>query len=278
MKREFRRLSRRTQQLLAAPEGVNVDFKREVQAVRSADLVAFANAPLGGTLLIGIDEYTSPDGVQRGRVVGCDVDDRARLLLVNKATECIPNIELKIYTENLSKSHPILRIEIPSGHLKPYCTHGGEYRIRTDGRNRALLPEELLAIYMDREGEQFLSRFRDAVFQLEHQVEGVNYSLSKGILAVSQHLEDLDDQLRHTLHRIEQLTDSNKKRSRNLLQALRESQRSIVQLEEVVTPRVDSLSSSLLEDIEHKLGMLLDLIDTESDLPDSIQNGEGHRQ
>jgi hypothetical protein len=263
--REYRRLSKRTQHLLNAPEGVNVDFKREVQAVRSADLVAFANSPLGGTLLIGIDEYTSADGVQRGRIVGCDVDDRARLLLVNKATECIPNVELQIYTENLAQSRPILRIEIPSGHLKPYCTHGGEYRIRTDGRNRALLPEELLAIYMDREGEQFLSRFRHAVTQLEHQVEGINHALSHGMLNVSEHLEDLDDQLKHTLHRIEQLTDSNKKRSRNLLQALRESQRSIVQLEQVVTPRMAG-GSTLLEDIEHKLGMLLDLIDTEADL------------
>ena len=138
MQREYRRLSRRTRLLLDAPEGVNVDFKREVQGVRSADLVAFANSPLGGTLLIGIDEYTSPDGVQRGRIVGCEVDDKARLLLVNKATECIPNVELRIYTENLSQAHPILRVEIPSGHLKPYSTHGGEYRIRTDGRNRAL--------------------------------------------------------------------------------------------------------------------------------------------
>lgn len=274
MKREYRRLSRRTQQLLSAPEGVNVDFKREVQAIRSSDLVAFANAPLGGTLLVGIDEYTSPDGVQRGRVVGCDVDDRARLLLVNKATECIPNIEIKIYTENLSQARPILRVEIPSGHLKPYCTHGGEYRIRTDGRNRALLPEELLAIYMDREGEQFLSRFRDAVFQLEHQVESVNHSLSSGMLSVSQHLEDLDDQLRHTLHRIEQLTDSNKKRSRNLLQALRESQRSIVQLEQVVVPRGGVTRSSLLEDIEHKLGMLLDLIDSDVDITETPEEAD----
>ena len=269
MKREYRRLSRRTQSLLAAPEGINVDFKREVQAVRSADLVAFANSPLGGTLLIGIDEYTSPDGVQRGRVVGCDVDDRARLLLVNKATECIPNIELQIVTENLSQSRPVLRVEIPSGRIKPYCTHGGEYRIRTDGRNRALLPEELLAIYMDREGEQFISRFRYAVSQLEHQVEGVNRSLSQGMLTVSQHLEDLDDQLRHTLHRIEQLTDSNKKRSRNLLQALRASQRSITQLEQVVTPKMDAMGGTLLQDIEHKLGMLLDLIDNDVELDES---------
>lgn len=265
MKREYRRLSRRTRSLLNAPEGVNVDFKREAQAVRSADLVAFANSPQGGTLLIGIDEYTSPDGVQRGRVVGCDVDDRTRLLLVNKATECIPNIDLHIFTENLSQAHPILRVEIPSGSRKPYSTHGGEYRIRTDGRNRALLPEELLAIYMDREGEEFLSRFRHAVYQLEHQVQDVNHTLTRGMLAVSQHLDDLDDRLRHALHRIEQLTDSNKKRSRNLMHALRESQQSIVQLEQTVMPRVDAKGGSLLQDIELKLGMLIDLIDSDAD-------------
>eukprot|EP01155_Anaeramoeba_flamelloides_P029288 Anaeramoba_flamelloidesa849851_7.p2 GENE.a849851_7~~a849851_7.p2 ORF type:complete len:129 (+),score=22.96 a849851_7:54-440(+) len=126
MQREYRRLSRRTKYLLSLPEGLNVDFKREVQAVKSSDLVAFANTPQGGTLLIGIDEYTSDNGVQRGRVVGCDVDDKARLTLVNKSTGCIPNVEVQIFTENLAASTPILRVEIPSGLHKPYCTQRGK--------------------------------------------------------------------------------------------------------------------------------------------------------
>ena len=75
MKREYRGLSKRTQRLLAMPEGIDVDFKRDVTGVHGSDLVAFANSLRGGTLLIGIDEYTTEDGVQRGQICGCDVDD-----------------------------------------------------------------------------------------------------------------------------------------------------------------------------------------------------------
>ncbi|WP_328797978.1 AlbA family DNA-binding domain-containing protein [Marinobacterium alkalitolerans] len=264
MQREYKRLSQRTRHLLSLPEGVNVDFKREVQAVRSSDLVAFANSPFGGTLLIGIDEFTTRDGVQRGRVVGCEVDDKARLTLVNKSTGCIPNIELRIFTENLAVSKPILRVEIASGPHKPYCTQRGEYAIRTDGRNRAMLPEELLAIFMEREGELFLSRFRKAVHQLEHQLGTVSHALSEGMLGVSERLFELDQQLQRTLSRIEQLTDSNKKRSRNLMQALRQSQAGIVQLENSIAPVINDQGQHLLQDIEHKLGMLLDLLDSDN--------------
>ncbi|PSL13231.1 putative DNA-binding protein [Marinobacterium halophilum] len=264
MQREYRGLSRRTQYLLSLPEGVNVDYKREVQAIRSSDLVAFANTPQGGALLVGIDEYTSDSGVQRGRVVGCDVDDKARLTLINKSTGCIPIVEINIFTENLAASRPILRVEIPPGLHKPYCTQRGEYAVRTDGRNRALLPEELLAIFMEREGEQFLSRFRDAVHQLENQLGGVSHALSEGMLGVSERLYELDHQLQRTLGRIEQLTDSNKKRSRNLMQALRQSQAGIVQLENSIAPVINDQGQHLLQDIEHKLGMLLDLLDSDN--------------
>lgn len=274
MQREYRRLSQHTRHLLSLPEGLNVDFKRETQAVKASDLVAFANTALGGTLLIGIDEYTTEDGVQRGRVVGCEVDDKARLTLVNKATGCIPNVDIHIFTENLSASRPIFRVEIPPGQNKPYCTQRGEYSIRTDGRNRAMLPEELLAIFMEREGEQFLSRFRHAVQQLEHQLGSVSHALSDGMLGVSERLHELDHQLQRTLSRIEQLTDSNKKRSRNLMQALRQSQDGIVQLENSIAPVINDKGQHLLQDIEHKLGMLLDLLDIDSS--NGNGNGNGH--
>lgn len=247
------------------PEGVNVDFKREASAVHAADLVAFANAAAGGTLLIGIDEYTTTDGVQRGRVVGCEVDDSARLSIVNKATGCYPNIEVEIFAENLA-AKSILRIEIPSGHAKPYCTQGGQYSIRADGRNRALYPEELLSIFMDREGEQFLSRFRNAVFRLEHQIGGISHSLSDGLLQVSLHIHDLDDQLKRTLSRIGQLTDSHKKRSRNVLQAIRDSQDSLGNLERLLGEGDGSQQryQRLLQEVENKLAGILETIDGEN--------------
>jgi len=83
-------------------------------------------------------------------------------------------------------------------------------------------------------------------------------------------LHELDHQLQRTLSRIEQLTDSNKKRSRNLMQALRQSQDGIVQLENSIAPVINDKGQHLLQDIEHKLGMLLDLLDIDS------SNGNGH--
>ncbi len=263
IKREYQRLTQRTRQMLAAAETANVDFKREASGVKSSDLVALANAPFGGTLLIGVDEFTTEDGVQRGKVVGCEVDDNARLMIINKATDCYPNVEIQIYIENL-RHNPVMRIEVPSGNLKPYCSPRGEYSIRTEGRNRALYPEELLLVFMDREGEKFLSRFRTAVSQLENQVGGINVSLSRDMNAVAEHIHDLDDQLQRTLGRLGSLTDSTKKRSRNLLQTLKDSQESLEKLErhlletsyieaqqralQRLEEKVDRLSESLTQD------------------------------
>ncbi|WP_210396841.1 AlbA family DNA-binding domain-containing protein [Motiliproteus sediminis] len=192
--REFRGISQRCHQLLKMPEGINVDFKRDLSGIKTRTLVAFANSPLGGAVLVGVDEYTTGDGVQRGCVVGCPVDDTARMSIINKATDCIPNLDIEVFVENVSRQ-PFLRIEIASGRHKPYCTQRGEYAIRTDGRIRALFPDELLAIFMDREGEQFLSRFRNAVYQLENQVGLVNEALNEGILGVSDRLGHLDQQI-----------------------------------------------------------------------------------
>lgn len=196
--REYRGISQRCNRLLKMPEGVNVDFKRDLAGIKTRTLVAFANSPQGGAVLVGVDEYTSGAGVQRGRIVGCAVDDAARMSVINKATDCIPNLDIEVYVENLARL-PFLRIEIPSGHNKPYCTQRGEYAVRTDGRIRALFPDELLTIFVDREGEQFLSRFRNAVYQLENQVGLVNEALNSGILTVSDRLGHLDQQIRNIL-------------------------------------------------------------------------------
>jgi len=230
VKREYQSLTERTRQMLDAPENANVDFKREASGIKSSDLVAFANSPKGGTLLIGVDEYTSDDGLQRGKIVGCEVDDNARLMMINKATDCYPNVEVQIYIENL-EGLPLMRVEVPCGPMRPYCSSRGEYTIRTEGRNRALYPEELLVVFMDKEGDKFLSRFKTAVSQLEDQVGHINQSLSHDMGAVAQHIHDLDSQLQKTLGHVGRLTDSSKKRSRNLLQTLKDSHDSIEKLE-----------------------------------------------
>ncbi|BBB30148.1 helix-turn-helix domain-containing protein [Neptunomonas japonica] len=257
VKREYQHLTKRSRQMLASTETANVDFKRDVSGVKSSDIVALANAPHGGTLLIGVDEYTTTDGLQRGKIVGCEVDDNARLMVINKATDCYPNVDVQIFVENL-KARAIMRIEVPSGLLKPYCSPRGEYSIRAEGRNRALYPEELLLIFMDSEGDKFLSRFRTAVSQLESQVGSINHSLSNDMLAVAQHIHDLDDQLQRTLGRFAQITDSTKKRSRNLLHTLKDSQDSLEKLERYLIEDASVEQRQIvLQRVEGKVDLLL---------------------
>lgn len=234
VKREFRGISRRAQRLLKLPEGVNVDFKRDLSGIKGRSLVSFANSSQGGAILIGVDEFTHADGVQRGQVVGCPVDDSARMGIINKATGCIPSVEIEIFVENLS-SCPFLRIEIPSGRNKPYSTPRGEYTVRADGRGRAMFPEELLNIFMDREGEQFISRFRNAVYQLENKIGFINEALNDGLDRVGGHISGLDQQIQNTLENMESSTRSLEQNSVELLQVLREANQYIEQLRQLVT-------------------------------------------
>ncbi len=257
MKREYRSISQRAKRLLLMPEGIDVDFKREINGIKSRDLVSFANTSCGGTILVGVDEYTSRDGLQRGRVVGCGVDDTARLSLINKATDCYPIVDIELVVENVGRT-PFFRIEIPPGTKRPYCTQRGEYAIRADARSRALYPEELLAMFMDREGELFLSRFKDAVYQLEHRLGVMDHAFGDGMLHLTKHLEELDGQVRKTLSRVDQMTDSAKKRSRNMFQTLRDSQETIAGLENMLLTQDGTPSTRLemLRDIQERLSVL----------------------
>src|SRR5689334_297855 len=123
--REYKRLSAKTKNILAAPEGFDVDFKATADGIKQKDIIAFANSPGGGTILIGVEEFTNRQGVQRGRIIGCAVDDKAILQVRNKATDCTPPVEMEIFTENLTQK-PILRVEIPASTKIPHCTKNGE--------------------------------------------------------------------------------------------------------------------------------------------------------
>lgn len=163
---EIAGISARAQALLDGQENQDVDFKRQLSGLASADLVAFANSPTGGTILIGVDEIVANNGLQRGMVVGCPVGDKEKLIIINKAENCVPPIELEVYVENAA-SLPFFRIEILPGPDKPYCTRKGIYAIRGDGRTKALLPGRLLSLFMETEAEQFFARFREATGELE---------------------------------------------------------------------------------------------------------------
>lgn len=192
----FQGISARAKRLIAGDENQELDFKRSAKGITSDDLVAFANSSTGGTILLGIDEVEDDQGRQKGKVVGCEVSDAMKLLINNRAFSCFPPIDVEIIVENNGKT-PFYRIEIPTGKYKPYCTSGGNYKIREDGRNKVLQPDELLDIFLQSDTRNFEDRlkkingFKEKKINLEHKIN----LLQKDMTLLHQKLNALLDKL-----------------------------------------------------------------------------------
>jgi ATP-dependent DNA helicase RecG len=185
--REFSGISERAQQMLQGEEGLEVEFKQSQDSLDIGDIIAFANSPHGGTVLIGIKETQKKDGRQKGIIVGCRVGDKEKLKLVSKINNITPQLTVEIFVEN-SARRPFYRVEIPSGPLKPYCSSSGEYKIRDDGHVKPLFPETMLEILLDRESEKFRRRFEHSTTALEEAI----FRLAKGS---KKELDDVEKNL-----------------------------------------------------------------------------------
>ncbi len=188
----FDGLSPRAEQLLNGTEGLTIDFKRNAKSVSADDLVSFANSTKGGVLLLGIEDAEDKEGRQVGQIVGCEISDGMKLLITNKAFSCIPPVPIEIYIEN-SSNIPFYRIEISSGSNKPYCTAGGTYKVREDGRNKILQPSELLELFLDAASQQFTERFRRVVGSSENTDTD---ALKAEVVALRKAVKELTDKLR----------------------------------------------------------------------------------
>lgn len=169
-KQEFSGISKHANDLIDGQEGTDVDFKKEINGLSSDDLVAFANSNQGGTILIGVSEDKDTNGKQKGVIVGCPIGDEEKRKITDRAANCIPPVEVEIFLENLDEK-PFIRIEVPSGKNKPYCTRGGTYKIRGDGVNQALTPQRLFTIFEEKEGDAFIKRFTLATKGLVKQMD-----------------------------------------------------------------------------------------------------------
>jgi predicted HTH transcriptional regulator len=148
-----------TRRLLTSPEGLQVDFKRDAEGIKPDDIVAFANGG-GGTILIGVDEIKGINGVQRGKVVGCDVSDRERNKIVSRANNCRPAIPVQITVESYGK-RTLMRVDISKGGL--HCTSNGTYKIHRDGQNDIIDPSLMAKIIVKLERYKILAYLREAV-------------------------------------------------------------------------------------------------------------------
>jgi len=160
-------------QIVGGEESHDVEFKESVYGLEASDIVAFANTKEGGTIFLGVREESDEGGHQRGYVIGCAVGDKEKLKIINKAQSCIPPIDVSIAEETVyGKS--IYRIHIDGGADKPYCTGGGTYKIRGDARTNPLTPTRLLNLFLEKEGERFINRFKEATLELTQRLDGLN--------------------------------------------------------------------------------------------------------
>ncbi len=160
-----------TKQLIQKEESHFLEFKESADALDSGDIVAFVNSK-GGTILIGVTEKKHGKKSHVEKLIGCDTSDRTRQKILSKARNCFPKVEAKLEIEKLGKIR-FFRLNIEEGNRKPYCTNSGTYKKRGDAANEALLPDELLAMLLDREGDQFISRFQYVGEQVVAHIESI---------------------------------------------------------------------------------------------------------
>jgi ATP-dependent DNA helicase RecG len=196
--RQFQAISDRANRLLSRGDDFAVAFRKSVLALESDDLVSFANSKNGGTILIGVSRIKHGNGRQRVSVLGCPVGDRERLKILAKSNQCVPPVPVRIFVENCA-AKPFYRIEIPSGPHKPYCTSGGTYKIRGDGRNEMLYPAQLLALLMESESGELVRWFQHATINLETTVQGTKPRITAERNHLNQPAWDMQSSIQDSL-------------------------------------------------------------------------------
>jgi len=190
VKTTYKTLSSKVRSLLQGEEGFDVEFKESIASLSNEDLVAFANSPRAGTILIGVKEKKQDGGRSYGIIKGCSVGEESKRKILNKAESCVPPIDVMVIEENTTRT-PFYRIEISSGVDKPYSTSGGTYKIREDGKNKALLAGSLLSLFLSKEQDRFVARFRQATDALSKSVGEVRQQLLEELEQIDSALEEI---------------------------------------------------------------------------------------
>ena len=121
--------------------GEIVELKGGLEGFDPRIFVAFANSESGGIIMVKIANKQ---------------DVKTIHTLTNMAEDCIPSVTIDVSIESKGEK-PFLRIDVPSGINKPYCTPKGHYVTRTDGGIRPLQPNELFTMF-----QQILKQFMNS--------------------------------------------------------------------------------------------------------------------
>lgn len=128
--------------------------------------------------------------------------DGEKLKILSKSNQCSPPVRVSIFVENSAKT-PFYRIEIPAGPHKPYCTSGGTYKTRGDGRKETLHPPQLLALFLETEGGEFLRRFQEATGNLETAVRETKERISVELKELGESVQYTESTILESLQGID---------------------------------------------------------------------------
>lgn len=179
-------------------ESFDVEYKQHIKGLDSGDLVAFANSEQGGIIYIGVKEDRDKVGKQIGKVVGHKINDTFKLSILDKAQSCVPPVNVSIETIEVN-GKSLYKINIPPGLYKPYCTKGGTYKIRGDGQNHALTPNQLLSIFMENEREKFVDRFKEATTELENVMSHFKLEVTNQTTKIVEDIKEMGVELKHQM-------------------------------------------------------------------------------
>lgn len=144
-------LSKETKRLMNKEEDIEVEYKREIPSDLGKSLVSFANSKYGGFILIGVEETTDKHGRQRGQLYqgrGIRLSDENKTKIQNILSDCRDNLPAQVIEEEKQNGYGIYKIKTPPRTDKLYCTGGGTYVIRINGRSQAISPALMRRIIM----------------------------------------------------------------------------------------------------------------------------------
>jgi len=142
-------LSEETKRLMNKEEDIEVEYKRKLTENLGKSLVSFANSEYGGFILIGVEETTNKYGRQKGQLYeskGIKLTDENKTKIESIRSSCRDNLPAQVIKEEERNGYGIYKIKIPPRRDKLYCTGGGRYVIRINGRNELISPTLLRGI------------------------------------------------------------------------------------------------------------------------------------
>jgi hypothetical protein len=142
------------------------------------------------------------------------VGDHEKRKILDRAQQCVPPINVTVHVENRTDK-AFYRVEIPSGPNKPYCTSGGTYKTRGDGRKNTLYPTSLLALFLETEGGEFLRRFQQVTSSLEQSVEATKEQITSDFGDLASSVAQMEFNVGQSLERVTGTVDSAEENAMN---------------------------------------------------------------